>query len=230
MSSLIRHLRSFFLPGEKEAFAQISELAHLGEEALDLLVKILSGTHNGLAEVEEYTNRISAMEKEGDRITQSVEESLGKGSISASLGADFERLVESVDSVLDRAHSLSRQLRRVTKRPLRQAREIEASIRKDQVRLVEIGLHQLKILRELLGVAGTNRTQALEMAKDIEKLEEQGDDVKDAMLDEIYGSTEKLDYASFHSYIQTTIEADDILDLCEDASDLVIAVMKALGA
>ncbi len=230
MSSLIRHLRGFFLPGEKEAFARISELARLGEEALDLLVKILSGTHNGLAEVEEYTNKISAMEKEGDRITQSVEESLGRGSISASLAADFERLVESVDSVLDRAHSLSRQLRRVTKRPLRQAREIDASIRKDQVRLVEIGRHQLKILRELLDVAGTNKTKALEMAKEIEKLEEQGDDIKDAMLDEIYGSTEKLDYASFHNYIQTTIEADDILDLCEDASDLVIAVMKALGA
>ncbi len=230
MSSLIRQLRSFFLPGEKEAFARISELAGLGEEALDLLVKILSGTRNGLAEVEEYTNKISALEKEGDRITQSVEESLGRGSISASLGADFERLVESVDSILDRAHSLSRQLRRVTKRPLRQAKEIDTSIRKDQVRLVEIGRHQLKILRELLDVSGTNRTKALEMAKEIEKLEEQGDDVKDAMLDEIYGSTEQLDYASFHSYIQTTIEADDILDLCEDASDLVIAVMKALGA
>jgi len=54
--------------------------------------------------------------------------------------------------------------------------------------------------------------------------------VKDAMLDELYGSWEKLDYASFHNYLETTIEADDILDLCEDASDLVIAVMKALGA
>jgi uncharacterized protein Yka (UPF0111/DUF47 family) len=68
------------------------------------------------------------------------------------------------------------------------------------------------------------------MAREIERLEEQGDDVKDAMLDEIYGSWEKLDYASFHNYIQTTIEADDILDLCEDASGLVIAVTKALGA
>ncbi len=50
------------------------------------------------------------------------------------------------------------------------------------------------------------------------------------MLDEIYGSWEKLDFAAFNNYIQTTIEADDILDLCEDASDLVIAVTKALGA
>jgi len=108
-------VKGFFLPGEKEAFARTSELARLGEDALDLLVKILSGAHNGLADVESYTNRISALEKEGDRITQSIEEKLGKGSISASLSNEFERLVDSVDSILDRAHSLSRQLRRVTK-------------------------------------------------------------------------------------------------------------------
>lgn len=230
MNSLIRRVRGFFLPGEKEAFARISELARLGEESLDLLTKILSGTHNGLADVESYTAKISALEKEGDRITQSIEERLGRGSISASLTNDFERLVDSVDSILDRAHSLSRQLRRVTKRPLRQAKEFDALIRKEQVRLIEIGRQQLHTLRQLLEVAGSDRVKALEMAREIEKLEEQGDDVKDAMLDEIYGSWEKLDYASFHNYIQTTIEADDILDLCEDASDLVIAVTKALGA
>jgi len=229
LSRVISRVKKFFLPGEKEAFDRIGELASLGEEALDLLVKILSGT-NGLAEVENYTEKISALEKEGDRLTQSFEERLGKGTITASLATDFERLVDSVDSILDRAHSLSRQLRRITKRPLRQAKEFDTTIRKSQVQLVEIGRLQLQTLRKLLGVAGSNRVEALEMAREIEKLEEQGDDVKDGMLDEIYGSWEELDYASFHNYIQTTIEADDILDLCEDASDLVIAVMKALGA
>src|SRR5213594_459478 len=230
MSKIIRRMKNFFLPGEKEAFDRIGELARLGEEAIDLLVKILSGTRNGLAEVVSYTDRISALEKEGDKITQSLEEELGKGSISASLANDFGRLVDTVDSILDRAHSLSRQLRRVTKRPLREAKEFDASFRKEQVRLVEIGRSQLQILRNLLNIAGSNRTKAMDMTREIEKLEEQGDDVKDAMLDEIYGSWEKLDYASFHNYIQTTIEADDMLDLCEDASDLVMAITKALGA
>jgi uncharacterized protein Yka (UPF0111/DUF47 family) len=79
-------------------------------------------------------------------------------------------------------------------------------------------------------IAATDRTQGFKLAADIERLEEEGDDVKDAMLDEIYGSWEKLDYAQFHNYLETTIEADDILDLCEDASDIVMAIMKALGA
>src|SRR6058998_2020080 len=117
LSKIIRRVRNFFQPGEKEAFDRIGELARLGEEAIDLLIKILSGTRNGLAKVVTYTDRISALEKEGDRITQSLEEELGKGSISASLANDFGRLVDSVDSVLDRAHSLSRQLRRIAKTP-----------------------------------------------------------------------------------------------------------------
>jgi len=70
----------------------------------------------------------------------------------------------------------------------------------------------------------------LSLAQEIERLEETGDDVKDQMLDQIYGSWEKLDYASFHNYIETTIEADDILDECEDASDLVVTIMNSLGA
>ena len=229
MSKAIRRIRAFFLPGEKEAFDRIAELARLGEDALELLIKILSRSGN-VAEIEVETSRISTLEKEGDRITQALEEEIGKGSISASLANDFGRLVDCVDSVLDRAHAVSRQLRRMAKGPVRPTRSFDASFRKEQVRLVEIGKQELGLLRGLLEVAGSDRNRAFAMAREIEGLEEKGDDVKDAMLDEIYGSSDQIDYASFNNYIQTTIEADDILDLCEDASDLVIAVTKALGA
>jgi len=232
LSGIVRRVRRFFLPGEEEAFTRIGELAGLGEEALTLLVKILSAPRNGngLTEVSFCTEKISALEKDGDLLTQALEEKLGRGSISALLMNEFDRLLDSVDNVLDGAHALSRQLRRVTKHPLREAREVEDGIRKGQVELIQIGLKQLRMLRELLGIAGKDITKALSLAQEIERLEETGDDVKDQMLDEIYGSWEKLDYASFHNYIETTIEADDILDECEDASDLVVTIMNSLGA
>jgi uncharacterized protein Yka (UPF0111/DUF47 family) len=230
MSQMIRRVKGFFQLGERDALARIDELAGLGEESLHLLVKILSNSPNGLSDVETRTDRISLLEKQGDKIVQSLEETFGKGSISAILMREFERLADAVDSVLDRAHALSRQIRRVTKRPLRQAKEFDAVIRKDQVRLIETGLVQLQYLRKLFSIAGSDMKQSLELAREIERLEEQGDDVKDNMLDEIYGSWEILDYASFHNYIETTLEADDILDRCEDASDLVIAIVKGLGA
>ena len=230
MTELLKRVKGFFVPGEKDAFLRIQDLAGLAEEALQLLVKILARPSNGLKDIETYTERINVLEKDGDAITQSFEEMLGRGSMTASLDYDFGRLADNVDSILDRAHGLSRQLRRVTRRPLREAKEFDMDIRKEQISLIEIGLAQLQMFRRLLNVAGSDRDRAIELDREIERLEEQGDDVKDSMLDEIYGSWEKLDYASFHNYLETTIEADDILDLCEDASDLVMAITKALGA
>ncbi len=96
---------------------RIQELAGLGEESLELLVKILSssgngtsnGSHYGLHDIEICTERINVLEKMGDKITQSFEEMLGRGSITASIEYDFGRLADNVDSILDRAHALSRQ-------------------------------------------------------------------------------------------------------------------------
>ncbi len=218
------------MPGEKDAFLRIQDLAGLAEEALQLLIKMLASPSNVLKDIESYTERINVLEKEGDKITQSFEEMLGRGSLTASLDYDFGRLADNVDSILDRAHAFSRQLRRVTRRPLRETKEFDSDIRKEQISLFEIGLAQLRLFRKLLDTAGSDRDQAIELAHEIEHLEEEGDDVKDSMLDEIYGSWEKLDYASFHNYLETTIEADDVLDLCEDASDIVMAITKALGA
>lgn len=226
----MKRVKGFFVPGEKDAFMRIQDLAGLAEEALQLMIKILASPGNGLADIESYTERINVLEKNGDKITQSVEEMIGRGSMTASLDYDFGRLADNVDSILDRAHGLSRQIRRVARRPLREAKEFDSDIRKEQISLIEIGLAQLRLFRKLLNVAGSNRNEAVDLAREIENLEEQGDDVKDAMIDEIYGSWEKLDFASFNNYLETTIEADDILDLCEDASDIVMAITKALGA
>src|SRR5438132_12102313 len=99
----------------------------------------------------------------------------GKGSISAILMREFERLADSVDGVLDRAHALSRQIRRVTKRPLREAKELDAIIRKDQVRLIEIGLMQLKMLRKLYNVAGSDKIKSLDLARQIARMIEIGE-------------------------------------------------------
>jgi uncharacterized protein Yka (UPF0111/DUF47 family) len=229
LNGIVGRVKGFFIPGEKNAFQRVQELATLAEESLQILGKLLSSTHNGREDVEKWVERITVLEREGDQITQSFEEMLGKGAISASLLTEFDRLIDDVDSVLDRAHSLSRQLRRVVRRPLRDAKEFDAIIRKGQEELVQIGLVQLCTFKQLLDIVGTDRTKATDLAKEIERLEEKGDDVKDGMLDEIYGSWEILDYAQFHNYLETTIEADDILDLCEDASDVVMIVMKALG-
>src|SRR5438046_8846801 len=97
----------------------------------------------------------------GDKITQSFEDLLGRGSITASIEYDFGRLADNVDSILDRAHALSRQLRRVTRRPLREAKEFDTANRKEMIHLVQIGLAQLSACRKRLTIVCANRHQEI---------------------------------------------------------------------
>src|SRR5439155_9864147 len=121
----------------------------------------------------------------GDTITQSFEELLGRGSITASIEYDFGRLADNVDSVLDRAHALSRQLRRVTRRPLREAKEFDTANRKEMIHLVQIGLTQLRAFRKLLTIAGTDRNQRMDLEEELKQLEGEGEEGKNEMLERL---------------------------------------------
>src|SRR5207245_9363604 len=104
MNQVIRRVQGFFQLGERDAFIRIDELASLGEESLHLLIKILTNSPNGLSGIETCTNRISVLEKQGDKIVQSLEEMFGKGSISAILMREFERLAVYVVTVVIITH------------------------------------------------------------------------------------------------------------------------------
>src|SRR3989442_12893575 len=110
MNQMIRRVKDFFQLGERDAFTRVDELASLGEESLHLLIKILTGSPNGLSDIETCPNRISLLEKQGDKIVQLLEEMFGKGSISWILLREFERLAASVGGVSDRPEPLSRRI------------------------------------------------------------------------------------------------------------------------
>jgi len=86
----------------------------------------------------------------------------------------------------------------------------------------------VKKLKKLFSTGG-NLAEASTVAKQIEDIEEQADDVKDDILDEVYRQAKDLEHWTFHHLIQVTVEADDMLDNCEDASDLVVAILTSLG-
>ena len=66
------------------------------------------------------------------------------------------------------------------------------------------------------------------MRKEIESIEEQGDDIKDQGFDRLYSITPKLHYLEFHHYQELLHKCDDILDSCEDFSDLIVSVVTAI--
>jgi len=68
----------------------------------------------------------------------------------------------------------------------------------------------------------------LSMRDEIERLEEEGDEVKDKLIEKLYINSRLLDARQFillRSYILNT---DDIEDLCEDSANLISLIILSV--
>ena len=68
----------------------------------------------------------------------------------------------------------------------------------------------------------------LQLRKEIESLEEQGDDIKDTGLDKLYQAASQLHFLQFYHYSEMLHKCDDILDNAEDLSDVIVSTVTSI--
>jgi hypothetical protein len=93
----------------------------------------------------------------------------------------------------------------------------------DMLVLAEKTLSKLK-----QALSSSNIAEILELRKEIEALEEQGDDIKDAGFDSLYRIVTKLHYLEFYHFSELLHKCDDVLDSCEDFSDLIVSIVTSI--
>ena len=71
-------------------------------------------------------------------------------------------------------------------------------------------------------------SEILALRKEIEALEQQGDDIKDHGFDVLYHEAPHMHYLQFYHYSELLHKFDDILDGCEDLSDLVLSIITSI--
>ena len=64
--------------------------------------------------------------------------------------------------------------------------------------------------------------------EEIERIEEEADDLKDGMIDSIYDEADTLPYLVFTHVVGIAHRMDDLLDDCEDISDMVHTINVAI--
>jgi uncharacterized protein Yka (UPF0111/DUF47 family) len=77
-------------------------------------------------------------------------------------------------------------------------------------------------------LATSSLTEMIEVRKQIEALEEQGDDLKDAGFDKLYANAPEMYYLQFFHYSELLHKLDDILDACEDLSDTIVSIVNSI--
>ena len=82
----------------------------------------------------------------------------------------------------------------------------------------------IKLLHKMHGTDEIRKLKGLRHR--VKALENDGDVIKDAMLDFAYSS--KAGFKDFYFIIDAAYLSDDILDSCEDASDIFISIMTSI--
>lgn len=225
----MERIRKLLVPGEQRLLGDLDGMLRMSDESLGLLIALFSSRIVSTDLIVSKTSKITELEKKSDLIVTEIEKNVATGAISPSLIDDFLRLSERVDGILDIAHSMSREVSRVYKYRKDEPTVIEKRIYAEVPKLLELGVLAVRSLLEMIVAAKTTPREMSIYTERIESLEEQADDLKDSMLDEIFASAGDVPYYVYNHLVRLTVEGDDVLDRCEDASDIIAILIAALG-
>jgi uncharacterized protein Yka (UPF0111/DUF47 family) len=224
---VLKSLKGILVVGERNIFAELSEIVSIACEANIIMRIMFKMGYGDPALLAENMHAIRTLEKKSDEIAFKLGEDITAGAISPSIIDNLIECEHVADNIVDLYYYLSRELCRMAKaNPLDFTVHQEAewiSLYENMFALAD------KSLSKLIQVLSTSHvTEILQLRKEIEDLEEQGDDIKDAGFDKLYTLAPKLHFLQFYHYSELLHKCDDILDSCEDLSDLIVSVVTSI--
>jgi hypothetical protein len=222
----MKSLRSIFVVGEKNIFGELTQIIAIAKEANAVLSQTLSEDQSELT-LDKGMQAIRSLEKKSDDIAFKVSEDITTGAVSPNT---LDNLLESVhisDDIVDIYYYQSRELYRMYKAKFPYSEVLEEkewfSLFKDMLDLADKALSNVKRILSI-----SDLTEILKLRKEVEALEEQGDDIKDQGFDWLYRHAPGMHYLQFYHYSELLHKFDDILDSCEDLSDLLLSIITSL--
>lgn len=178
-----------------------------------LLVNIING-YNDLPKAREIK---SLSDKEVFEISNSIT----SGGIAPNLIDDMLRFVRKEDDIVDAIFNLCRAVGRYNS----SNDVIKKYVKENLTQISELTSSALKLLHEMHKAETIANARIIRLK--IEEIEQKGDDIKDAMLDYSYKSKD-VDFRSFYYLQDIAHRADDVLDACEDSSDMIMSIMRSI--
>ena len=221
----MKSLKSIFVVGEKNIFIELTQIIDIGTEA-NIIVSSTFSLDFKEKNVTEAMHNMQTLEKKSDEIAFKISEDITSGAISPNIIDALLKSVQVADDIVDLYYYLSRERDRMEKVysvGFEMKRPGWDSVYVNILALAEKALSKLK-----QALSSSSVTEILELRKEIETLEEQGDELKDEGFDRLYHITPNLHYLQFYHYTELLHKCDDVLDSCEDLSDLIVSVVTSI--
>ena len=221
----VSFLKRLLSVGEKDVLMQMSEFADLGSEASDLLKMMLSGEED----LNLLNDEIREVERNGDNVAMRIRGDITGGAISSNLMENLITVTETFDDIIDKAYFVSREIRRMPS-GIENSDAVGKDLRDSSYvifsNMLDLIKDALSYVERMLKASDINIMR--DIREDIEVLEEKGDELKDELLDAIYSAANSISYLLFTHLTGVVHKIDDMMDGCEDISDLVLTINLSL--
>jgi len=211
----------FLVAGEKGIFERLKSLADKAREETPLATRLFQ---ERLADPS-VLEGMRTLEKQSDEVTFKLSEDIMNGAINPAVLRDLLHVTDLMDGIFDNYYFLAREVNRTV------ASGIELPMLDDMtkifVEMVNLADEQLETLGKLLEANSMDEVKSFRM--EIEKLEQEGDELKDTGFDDMYENRKLFDYFSFQHYTEVLRKMDDISDGVEDMSDLILAIANTIS-
>jgi len=225
MTLSLKCFTRFLIVGEKKIFGEIAEIVETANEANKILKRML-GEHKLGALLSENA-KMALVEKRADDLAFRVRRDITDGAVNPTVLDNLLACVEIADGMIDNYHYLARELTRIARAKFDESLNGAAIADSAFVFMLELAEESTAKLLELLAEAELNRIRA--KRREIEELEEKGDEIKDDSFDELYQMAPGMHYLYFAHYSEVLYTMDDILDACEDLADLVVTIITSIS-
>jgi len=211
----------FLVAGERGIFERLKALADKAREETPLATRLFQ---ERLADPS-VLEGMRALERQSDELTFSLSEDIMNGAINPAVLRDLLHVADLMDTVFDDYYFVAREVNRT----VTSAVELPMLDRMTEtfIGMVNLADKQLMALGRLLDASSMDEVKSCR--KDIERLEEAGDELKDSGFDEMYENAKLFDYFSFQHYTEVLRKMDDIQDGIEDMSDLILAIANTIS-
>ncbi|MDR1992779.1 MAG: DUF47 family protein [Nitrososphaerota archaeon] len=222
----MKNFKRFLVIGEKNIFGMLSQIITIAAEANQTLTNMLDDHKNGIT-LERGLQTLKGLENKADQVAFRVNESITAGAVSPNILDNLLECVRVADDIVDTYFYQSRELTRMHKAKFPYSEETKdaqwIAIFKNMLELSKQSL--TKVQQILITV---DLRQNFELRKEIEVLEQKGDEIKDKSFDILYQEAPRMHYLQFYHYSELLHKFDDILDYCEDLSDLVLSIITSI--
>jgi uncharacterized protein len=222
----LKNFRGILVLGERNVFASLSQIITIAQESNKTLEFMFKNSANDKVLTENVT-AIRALENKSDQIAFTLSQDITAGAVSPNIIDNLIQCVHLADDIVDTYLYLSRELSRMAKANNNEtAVHMEAEWGETYGKLLILAEGTLSKLQQILSTSSV--PSILGLRKEIEFLEQQGDDIKDAAFDKLYRMAANVHFLQFYHYKEMLHKCDDILDDCEDLADIIVSIVTSI--